>query len=59
MAEKDLAAWLTLLDTRLAAGDGAIDCDTDSAFCRITVQWDDIVSQIYGDTQQFSVGTEL
>lgn len=55
-AEKDLNRWITELERRLPAGDGAVSVVAGDRVT-ITVQWDD--SRGVEDAQQFVVETQL
>lgn len=42
----DLFEWRRELDARIPSGQGAIDCDTATGMCTITISWDEINSSL-------------
>lgn len=59
LVDTDVATWLNSLAATLPIGDGAIDCDTDTAICTVDVRWDDSMGEGGGDAQQFKVVTQI
>lgn len=59
LVDKDVANWLNSLAATLPIGDGAIDCDTDTAICTVDVQWDDSMGEGGGNAQWFKVVTQI